>query len=412
MKLTTRGRRQVATSLFPGNFWTFRNLSLRVPEAGIQTAPLPFSAQQWLNPRISSALANRGENNPNWRGFRGITPDRLELVEPVGVKASVSPRTWWCTRCKSLTNGPLSKVGIEGGKCPKCHTQTIIQLASIFICPTCHTMEPVEAVACTKCSDSRNVILEGREGRRREYRWKCLKHRDFELYVRRNCARDGSRMVLKSTGGRLYYPERLTEVASHNSAEYRQRRFGGLCFNFAHASVVDTVVGRVPVADLNEYFRRNEKSQVEPFRNKHTGNFMAFASRLETDAVAITTESKLQNSDEANLVLHSLKHALLNAAPAVTGLTQDEFSASLNPESQELLVYDNVLGGSGGCRLLAGRRLHRWLNVARELAECHQIQCEDACRACLFLPTRLCRQGNSALSRHRVLELIPEFKPE
>jgi hypothetical protein len=26
----------------------------------------------------------------------------------------------------------------------------------------------------------------------------------------------------------------------------------------------------------------------------------------------------------------------------------------------------------------------------------------------LFLPSRLCRQGNAVLSRHRVIELIPD----
>lgn len=408
MKLTSRGRRQIATSLFPGNFWVFRNLSLRVLEGGVQTAPLPFSVQQWLIPRISADLATKAADNPKWRGFRGITQDRLELVEPVGVKTAVSPRTWWCTRCKSLTNGPVSKVGIKDGICPKCRTQTIIQLASIFVCPTCHDMKPVEAVVCPQCNDSRSVILEGREGRRREYRWRCSKHPDFELYVRRNCVADGSRMVLKSTGGRIYYPERLTEVSAHASPEGTQQSVGDLCFSPSHAAVVDIVVGRIPVADLNEYFRKTERSPIEPFRNVHTGNFMAFVSRLETDAIAVTARSKFPSNEEANLFLHSLKHALLNAAPAVTGLTQDEFGASLNPDTQELLIYDNVLGGSGGCRLLAGRRLRRWLHVARELAECHQVQCEDACRACLFLPTRLCRQGNRFLSRSSVLELIPD----
>jgi ATP-dependent helicase YprA (DUF1998 family) len=215
-------------------------------------------------------------------------------------------------------------------------------------------------------------------------------------------------MVLKSTGGRIYYPERLTEVSSQNLSDNQQKRAGGLYFNAARADVVDVVVGRTPVADINEYFRKSERSQVEPFLNKHTGNFMAFVSRLETDAISIRPQTEFLSADEANLSLHSLKHALLNSAPAVTGLTQDEFGASLNTDAQELLVYDNVLGGSGGCRLLASRRLNRWLNVAHELAECHQVQCEDACRACLFLPTRLCRQGNAVLSRHRVLELIPE----
>ena len=135
---------------------------------------------------------------------------------------------------------------------------------------------------------------------------------------------------------------------------------------------------------------------------------MGFVSRLETDAVVIESNAKTGTSEQTNLILHSLKHALLNAAPAVTGLTQDEFGANLDLENRELLLYDNRPGGTGGCRLLADRRLLRWLNVARELAECHQVQCAGACRACLFLPTRLCRQGNLSLDRQRVLQLIPQ----
>jgi len=127
--------------------------------------------------------------------------------------------------------------------------------------------------------------------------------------------------------------------------------------------------------------------------------------RLETDAIIITT---LKPEYRDNLTLHSLKHALLNAAPAVTGLTQDEFGADLQEEQERIVLFDNISGGTGGCRLLADRRLHRWLQVARELAECHQVQCEDACRGCLFLPSRICRQGNHNLDRHRVLEVIPE----
>jgi len=111
------------------------------------------------------------------------------------------------------------------------------------------------------------------------------------------------------------------------------------------------------------------------------------------------------------VVLHSLKHALLNAAPAVTGLTQEEFGAQIVEEAGQLVIYDAVHGGTGGCRLLAARRLTRWLAVARELAECHQVQCEGACRACLFLPTRICRQNNQNLDRHLVLQFVPN-RPE
>ncbi len=96
-----------------------------------------------------------------------------------------------------------------------------------------------------------------------------------------------------------------------------------------------------------------------------------------------------------------------NAAPAVTGLAQNEFAATYSADNGTVTVWDDVQGGSGGCRLLASRRLDRWLEVARELAECHQIQCEDACRGCLFVPGRMCAEGNANLDRNTALALLP-----
>ena len=46
-------------------------------------------------------------------------------------------------------------------------------------------------------------------------------------------------------------------------------------------------MGRRPVADFHEFFRGSEQSPIEPFRNIHTGSFMGFVSRLETDAISI-----------------------------------------------------------------------------------------------------------------------------
>jgi ATP-dependent helicase YprA (DUF1998 family) len=172
----------------------------------------------------------------------------------------------------------------------------------------------------------------------------------------------------------------------------------------ARAAVAKLGVGRIPVADFGAFFSGAEFSPVEPFINPTNGRFLGFLHRLETDAITIQGTTAAAREPAA---LHSLKHALLNAAPAVTGLTQDEFGAHILQETGSLIFYDNVPGGSGGCRLLAEIRLSRWLAVARELAECHHVQCDDACRGCLFLPARLCAQGNQNLDRHRVLTMIP-----
>jgi hypothetical protein len=404
MKLTSRGRRQVTNSLFQGSYWVYRNLSLRVREGGIEGNQLPFTVLQQFLPLLVNQLREYASRNPDWFRFQNIDENHIDLIEPVTVRTDVSPTTWWCSSCHNLYSGPIGQVGIQNGRCPSCRQRALVQLASVFMCPQCHNIEPVEKVSCPHCGDSRSVILEGHGGRRREYRWKCTRHTNFEVYVHKQCSRDGARMALKSTGGRLYNTARLPNVQTFSAGNRNIREIGNLRFVPSRATVIDVVVGRIPISDLNAYYRGEETSPIEPFVNPNTGNYIGLVSRLETDAIVI---SALQPQYRDNLTLHSLKHALLNAAPAVTGLTQDEFGAYLQIQSGQLVFYDNVHGGTGGCRLLSDRRLNRWLQVARELAECHQVQCEDACRGCLFLPSRICHQGNSSLDRHRVLEVIP-----
>lgn len=210
-------------------------------------------------------------------------------------------------------------------------------------------------------------------------------------------------MVLKATGGRIYLYASIGSTTPLANANIEPVRIGDLTFQVGSADVTNVVVGRIPVADLGAYYSGAEASSVEPFRNPDNGNFRGLVSRLSTDAVLVQFTRPHNNSDVA---LHSLKHALLNSAPAVTGLTQEEFGADIREDTGQLVIYDAVHGGTGGCRLLAERRLVRWLDVARELAECHQVQCDAACRACLFLPTRICRQNNHNLDRTLVLELL------
>ena len=405
MALTTRGRRQVTTSLFPGNYWVFRNLSLRVSDGGVSGNQLPFRVLSEILPIITEQLQNYVSQYSSWSRFQNVNENRIALIEPSKITTEISPTTWWCSDCHSLFSGPIGQIGIHQGICPSCNHRRIVQLAVVFMCPTCHEIEPIERVICPECKDSRSVVLEGHGGRRREYRWRCRKHPKFEVYLRKQCRRDKSRMSLKSTGGRLYNVAKLSTVHVSDSRSASDREMGHLRFSLSRASVVDVTIGRIPIADFNAFYQGSEHSPVEPFINPETGNFIGLVSRLETDAIIVTTSEK-EYQDE--LTLHSIKHALMNAAPAVTGLTQDEFGAELQLDQARIILFDNVSGGTGGCRLLADRRLTRWLQVARELAECHQVQCDDACRACLFLPSRICSQGNHSLDRHRVLDIIPE----
>ena len=138
MSLTSRGRRQVANSLFPGNYWVFRNLSLRIRDGGVEASPLPFTVLQRLLPNIVDQLRDRAMRYPDWSRFQNVNVNRIDLVEPVTVRTDVGPTTWWCSSCHNLFNGPLSQVGIQNGRCPSCRQRTMVQLASVFMCPTCH----------------------------------------------------------------------------------------------------------------------------------------------------------------------------------------------------------------------------------------------------------------------------------
>jgi len=401
---TKRGRRQVASTLHPGAFWVFRNLCVRVGDGDLAIASLGFDVLMDLIPRVVTELQSRAGSRQVWKNFTGVTRNNLTLGMPTGVSAQVNPSSWWCSNCYAFYTGQIGRLKLDGGKCPRCKERAIVQMPMVFICPVCHRIDNVEAPQCPECGTPSEVILVGTGGRRREYRWKCRKHPSFELRLARVCQQHPSQpMVLKSTGGLVYFPERLLDVTYTALAGSAPTNRGGLNFTRARAQVSDILIGRRPVADTRAYYRGQEFSPIEPFINPATGSYTGYVSMLDTNAIIVTGAYSPLADD---ITLHSLKHALLNAAPAATGLTQEEFGASYFTAANELVIYDNVSGGTGGCRLLSSRRLNQWLTVARELAECNQMQCEAACRACLFLPSRVCRQNNQVLDRKTVLAAL------
>ena len=400
MKITSRYRNQAGNTLFPGNYSVFRNLSMRVQDGGAQGSQLPMSVARVVVPWAAAELA-RLASTSRWRQFRGVDEDRLELFEMTSVDVEVDPTTWWCNSCGQVFNGELRQVGIVGARCPNCTQRALVQLAMVFMCPQCHRIDEVQRTRCDECGDGRNVVLTGSGGRRREYRWTCTIHETFERRLQKFCDRDQARMVLKSTGGTVFLPAWIDTVNSEPLEGRPSKTIGSLRFEPAHADVVQVVVGRIPVADTAAFYAGTEQSEIVPLTNPGTGRLQGLVTRISTDAVIVSRSDGVRFDE---ISTHSLEHALRNAAPAVTGLTQDEFGAA--PREGGLVLYDNRTGGTGGSRLLADRRLDRWLAVATELCECHQVQCDDACRGCLFLPSRLCSRANNALDRHTVLALL------
>jgi hypothetical protein len=403
VELFKKDRRQASSTLFPGSYFVFRHLALQVPPAGVQASSLPYSLTGRIINDLVPWLQNKAQNEAGWEQFRSIDEDRIALVEPVRVLGNVAPTSWWCTNqnCNKLFTGRLSTVGIENGECPDCHQRSIVQFPAIFVCPTCHAIETVASIQCPQCRDSRAISLRGASGRWSTFRWRCSLHEDFSVMLGKRCGTDQTRMVLKSAGGKVYHPENWSKVDPISTSNVEIAR-GSLRFRPSRATVLNVTIARVAVANAQDYYQGHERSTKEPFLDPISGSFIGFVSRIDTDAIVISSANRSLHDP---VTLHSLEHGLMNAAPAVTGLTQQEFGSDLKDDGQ-IVFYDNVQGGSGGSRLLADRRLDRWLEVVRELAECHQVQCEDACRGCLFLPSTLCNKLNNELDRNTILSLF------
>lgn len=414
-RLGYRGQSQLATRYFPGTYATFRNLCYRISEDHVETAPLPVREQVRLLDYLEAAVARRA-SQPDGRFLRRFTgEDALELVRPVAVMAEVAPDTWFCHNCQGYFVGDLRDLKIRQGRCPLCEQQSIIQFSSIFICPRDQDIVRVEPPSCPECRSSGNMKLDMAGGRRGEYEWYCAKHPKVRqrLARRHEC---GEMMVLKNAYSNLMIPDTdrtLSFIPQDGvSADAQQlgivRQFGICDVRFGRVAVTEFVLGYRRVHDLGAYYSQQLSIPIRPFINNATRKMRVFCSHQATDGVQVVIERAMLNDlqpEEQGELVHSLKHALINVAPVLTGLAMGEYGADFDPSQGTVTLYDKGQGGKGGSRLLATTRIARWFELAQELVECRHNDCEQACRGCLFLPHTVCRTINRNLDR-RLLQRV------
>ena len=81
MELFKKDRRQAASTLFPGNYFVFRNLALQVPPTGVQASPISFSLTARILAQLVPWLQYKAQNEAGWEQFRSVDQDRMTLVE-------------------------------------------------------------------------------------------------------------------------------------------------------------------------------------------------------------------------------------------------------------------------------------------------------------------------------------------
>lgn len=117
-----------------------------------------------------------------------------------------------------------------------------------------------------------------------------------------------------------------------------------------------------------------------------------------------------------DIVIHTLKHALLVLVPQFTGYEDQKFMGAYeildNEKGAKIYLYDNEDGGHGGFATLI-KDGDRFSNMIKRIVgarlKCPVRECKHACGNCLFI--RRCGKINRDLNRH-YLSRAEIFQPQ
>ena len=122
-------------------------------------------------------------------------------------------------------------------------------------------------------------------------------------------------------------------------------------------------------------------------------------------------DEEYEADDILEIILHSLKHAMLVQAPLFTGLDENKFHGSyeINDKKDEewaarVFVYDTEDGGNGGFSTIMRNRdvIENMLDDIRQVRlHCPVRECKTACKHCLFIKN--CGLVNRRLNRHLLM---------
>ncbi len=135
----------------------------------------------------------------------------------------------------------------------------------------------------------------------------------------------------------------------------------------------------------------------------------------------IDSDPKLQEKDDPehyvlDIVVHTLKHAMLVLVPQFTGYEDQKFMGAYeildDKKGAKIYLYDNENGGHGGFATLI-KDVDRFSDMIKRIVgerlKCPVRECKHACGNCLFI--RRCGKINRDLNRH-YLARTEIFQPQ
>ena len=130
------------------------------------------------------------------------------------------------------------------------------------------------------------------------------------------------------------------------------------------------------------------------------------------DLIKNINDDNYENYEILEIILHSLKHALLIDLPLFTGLDENMFHGAyeINYNENEdwagkVFIYDVESGGNGGLSTIM-RNKHiiqkLFYDIQHNKLQCKVRECSNACKHCLFI--RNCGMINKKLNRHLLIK--------
>jgi hypothetical protein len=270
-----------------------------------------------------------------------IVKNLEELEEKVFCPKTITvtpfPTTAFCTRC-----GIIYKTKIPFDfLCVKCRGQ-VRQLPDVWLCKNYHITEIDAPERCSQCGKNKFEHLGG-------YRWKCVNCRKRNDTFRRYCPRCTEKNEVKAENIPKTYADAIRFVTFNENKETSKR----LKTEDYNNHGLEVLFGNCDILFLAKEYVVNPFGRPIYYPITDEGEPIVWADIMSSEGIKIKISEKVKEefSFEWNTFVHSLKHALINAAPKYTGVTRNEFIGIIKPGEDEIIIVDSADGGSGASRL-------------------------------------------------------------
>lgn len=299
---------------------------------------------------------------------RGIEEIEEKILCPKSINVKPFPSIAFCEKC-GIIYGKKRKIPIDF-ICINCNAN-VRQLPEVWICDFGHISE-IDAPDRCFCGSEFFEHMG-------YYKWNCKK-----------CGKKNDRYKIPPTCDICKNKVRALKIPKIRAKDYNFNLFnvnnviaGKLRPSIYNKKGLNISFGECKLLFLATDYecRTHNISRSFPILNEENEPVI-LADTLTTEGIKINISDALNKDfgDNWSIFVHSLKHALINAAPKYTGVTRHEFIGIFKPDKNEIIIADSDEGGNGASRLFYTHFEKIW-NLASEIVKkTKKIELEINCQ--------------------------------